>query len=76
MPEENIKSPTFAPDFYKKEAIRSKKICDLKRMQEENVQIDKGVTPFKCLTCMWLFSCDHICIGGCEEYEKRFSAVQ
>ena len=76
MPEETIKSPTFEPDFFKKEAVRSKKICDLQRMKEENVQIDKAVNPFKCLTCMWLFNCNHICIGGCEEYEKRLSAAQ
>lgn len=76
MAEEKTKPTVLNAEFYKNEANRFKKIFQIQRLQTDEVPMKQAVNPFLCLNCMWVESCNGIRIGGCEEYEKRISAVQ
>jgi len=76
MPENKTKPTVLNAEFYKNEANRFKKIFQIQRLQTDEVPMKQAVNPFLCLSCMWVESCNGICIGGCEEYEQRMSAVQ
>ena len=71
MENNKVKSPITEKDFYKKEAIRFKRIYQLQRMKDESIPIKTAVKPFLCLDCMWLESCNSVRIGGCEEFEYQ-----
>ncbi len=76
MPENKTKSPILDAEFYKKEANRFKKIFELQRMEIEEVPVKAHVNPYLCLGCIWLSSCNGVCIGGCEEYEQKLNSIR
>ncbi len=73
MEENKTKSPIIEKDFYEKEAKRFKKIYELQRMKIDEVPVKIAVSPYLCLGCMWLSSCNSVRLGGCEEYEQRMA---
>ena len=73
MSDNKTESPILDANFYKKEANRFKRIFELQRMKIEEVPAKAHVSPYLCLGCMWLSSCNSVRMGGCEEYEQKMN---